>query len=396
MDDQPTNPPPLGELAGFFLKLGTIAFGGPAAHVALMEDELVRRRRWVSSAEFLDLLAMANLLPGPSSTELAIFIGYRLRGLRGLLIAGLCFILPAFVMVTALAWGYVHYGKLPAVTGILWGVKPVVIAVVIQALVRLGKTALKTAELIGIAILAITASCLGASPVAVLAGAAALSAILFALRDRRAIQPIAMVGSPALPLAAGVGGMAGGAAGVSLGGIFLVFLKIGCIVFGSGYVLLAYLQNDLVVHRHWLGSAQLLDSVAVGQVTPGPVFTTATFIGYVLAGPKGAAIATVGIFAPAFVFVALAGPLIRHLRRSRLIGTLLDGLNAASLGLMAFVTYQLAWSAIVRDTPGQGPKLDWLALLIALASASLLIRYTFNSAWLIAGGAAVGLVRMVI
>jgi chromate transporter len=370
--------PPLAELAAFFLKLGTIAFGGPAAHIAMMEDELVRRRGWITPAEFLDLLAVANLLPGPSSTELAIFIGYRLRGLGGLLVAGGCFILPAFVMVTLLAWAYVHFGKLPAVAGILYGVKPVVIAVVLQALYRLGKIALKTPELIAIAILAAAASAMGASPVLVLGGAAGLSAMWLALRGKKSVPPLAALAAPAFPLAAAGVATAGA---ITLGGIFLVFLKVGSIVFGSGYVLLVYLQNDLVVHRHWLSDSQLLDAVAIGNVTPGPVFTTATFIGYVLAGPKGAAIATLGIFAPAFVYVALAGPLIPRLRRSRIAGVILDGLNAASLGLMAFVTYQLTRSAVI----------DWPTLIIAATSAILLLRFKLNSAWLVAGGAAIGM-----
>jgi chromate transporter len=394
--DHPSPPPispapPMSQLAAFFLKLGTLAFGGPAAHIALMEDELVRRRRWVSRADFLDLLAVANLLPGPSSTELAIFIGYRLRGLRGLLAAGFCFILPAFLMVMGLAWCYVHYGKLPAVTGILAGVQPVVIAVVLQALYRLGKTALKTNELIAIAILAIAAMALGISPLAVLAGAAGVSAIGFTLRGREATKPIPLIAVTSAPILTTTA-----VAGISLAGIFLAFLKVGSIVFGSGYVLLAYLQDDLVVHRHWLTSAQLLDAVAVGQVTPGPVFTTATFIGYILSGPRGAAVATVGIFAPAFLFVAVAGPLIRHLRRSRLAGALLDGLNAASLGLMAFVTWQLAWAAIVHSHPNRAPTIDWLALFLAITASVLLIRFTINSAWLIAAGAAIGLLRMVV
>ncbi|HEX4125348.1 MAG TPA: chromate efflux transporter [Tepidisphaeraceae bacterium] len=382
-DENPPGPivPRFGALAGFFLKLGTLAFGGPAAHIALMEDELVRRRKWIAPADFLDLLAVANLLPGPSSTELAIFIGYRLRGLRGLLVAGACFILPAFFLVSLLACAYVHYGKLPAVSGILYGIKPVVIAVVLQALYRLGKTALKTPELIALAALAVAAMALGAGPLEVLAGAAGVSALWLALRGRKPPMPLVALAAAAPSLAT-----AAAVAAISLTGIFLVFLKIGSVVFGSGYVLLAYLQNDLVVHRHWLTSSQLLDSVAVGQVTPGPVFTTATFIGYVLAGPKGAAIATIGIFTPAFIFVALAGPLIRHLRRSRLVGALLDGLNAASLGLMAFVTWQLARSAIV----------DWPTLLIAVLAAILLLRFRLNSAWLIAAGAAAGLLRMIV
>lgn len=341
----------------------------------MMEDELVCRRRWVSSEEFLDLLAVSNLLPGPSSTELAIFIGYRLRGFAGLLLAGVCFILPAFLMVAALAWAYVRYGHLPATAGLLYGVKPVVIAIVLQALWRLGKSAVKTRLLAVMGILALASSFLGASPLLVLFGTAVVAAASYTIRQRSIGTKMPGFWIPSLPLAAGTPAITG------VAGIFLVFLKLGCIVFGSGYVLLAFLRADLVVHRHWLTEAQLLDSVAVGQVTPGPVFTTATFIGYLLGGPKGAVVATAGIFAPAFVFVAAAGPLVRKLRASKIAGTLLDNLNVASLALMAFVTYQLARTALI----------DWATLGVAVVSAVLLFTLRINSTWLVAAGAAVGL-----
>jgi chromate transporter len=366
--------PPLRELALFFLKLGTIAFGGPAAHIAMMEDELVGRRKWIARQEFLDLLGVANLLPGPSSTELAIFIGYRLRKLSGLVVAGVCFILPAFLIVSVIAWAYVRYGSIPAAIGILYGAKPVVIAIVLQALSRLFKSAVKSTLLAAIALVALLASVLGMSPVLVLFGSAIIAAAIYGVRNRSStVMPLALP-PKLLPLTAGI------SASVSLGGIFLVFLKLGCVVFGSGYVLLAFLRADLVVHRHWLTESQLLDAVAVGQVTPGPVFTTATFIGYLLAGPKGAVAATVGIFAPAFVFVAATGPIVRRLRASKLAGAMLDGLNVASLALMAAVTWQLAKAAVF----------DWATLAIALVSAVLLLRLRVNSTWLVAGGAAVG------
>jgi chromate transporter len=366
--------PPLREVAGFFLKLGTIAFGGPAAHIAMMEDELVRRRKWIAPQDFLDLLAVANLLPGPSSTELAIFIGYRLRGLIGLLLAGCCFILPAFFLVSAIAWAYVRYGSLPAATGILYGIKPVVIAIVLQALWRLGKSAIKTSALLVLGVAALVASLFGMNPIFVLFGAALVAAIMFWARQRTA--PALAFAFPLKPLA-----LAGISGAVSLSGILLVFLKLGCVVFGSGYVLLAFLRADFVTSRHWLTESQLLDAVAVGQVTPGPVFTTATFIGYLLAGPKGAVAATVGIFAPAFVFVAAAGPIVQRLRQSKIAGAILDGLNAASLGLMATVTWELAKAAVVNQT----------TLYIALGSVILLARFRLNSVWLVAGGAAIGI-----
>ena len=366
--------PPLGQVAAFFLKLGTIAFGGPAAHIAMMEDQLVRRRHWVSPEEFLDLLAVANLLPGPSSTELAIFIGYRLCGLAGLLAAGTCFILPAFVMVLAIAWAYVRYGSLPAATGLLYGVKPVVIAIVIQALWRLGTMAIQRARLAVLGALALAVCFLGVSPSLVLVSTAAAAGVLYLFRTRS--TPVLL-----MPLVVPVPPAASAGAPLTLSSLFLVFLKAGSVVFGSGYVLLAFLRADLVTSRHWLTESQLLDSVAVGQVTPGPVFTTATFIGYVLAGPKGAAVATAGIFAPAFLLVAVMGPFVPRLRRSRLAGALLDGLNVASLALMAFVTWQLARSAIV----------DCATLALAAVSAALLFRFRINSMWLVAGGAALGL-----
>jgi chromate transporter len=365
---------PLRQVAAFFLRLGTIAFGGPAAHIAMMEDELVRRRRWVGAGDFLDMLAVANLLPGPNSTELAIFIGYLLRGLPGLLLAGVCFILPAFLMVAAIAWAYVRYGSLPAAVGILYGVKPVVIAIVLQALWRLGRSAVKTPALAVLGVLAIAAGFAGIQPIYVLFGTAAIAAVIYSIRARRIakLPVLSLLAPPVIPLAA---------TGVSLGGLFLAFLKMGCIVFGSGYVLLAFLRTDLVTQRHWLTESQLLDAVAVGQVTPGPVFTTATFIGYVIAGPRGAAVATAGIFAPAFVFVAFTGPLVRQLRKSKFAAALLDGLNVAALAVMAVVTWQLAKAAII----------DQFTLALALICAVVLLRWKINSTWVVLVGAAAGL-----
>lgn len=378
-----TSAPTLRALAFFFLKLGTIAFGGPAAHIAMMEDELVTRRRWLSSDDFLDLLAVSNLIPGPSSTELAIYIGYRLRGLAGLLLAGTCFITPAFAMVLTIAWAYVRYGHLPAVARILYGIKPVVIAIVLQALWRLGRSSLKTHWLAAIGIAATAMSLLGFSPIGVLGGAALLALGIYTIRARipsieRLPLPIWVPGP--LAITAGTSSMAAGT-----WSIFLVFLKLGCVVFGSGYVLLAFLQADLVVHRHWLSDQQLLDAVAVGQVTPGPVFTTATFIGYLIGGGGGAIAATLGIFAPAFVLVAATGPLIHRIRKSRAGIAVLDALNAASLGLMTAVTWSLGRAAII----------DLLTAGLAAASVLLLLRFRINSTWLIAGGAIAGLAALI-
>lgn len=370
----------LGELARLFLKLGTIAFGGPAAHIAMMEDEVVRRRGWLTREQFLDYLGATNLIPGPNSTEMAIHVGHARAGWAGLLVAGACFILPATFLVGAIAWAYVRYGTLPAATGVLYGVKPVVIAVVVQALWGLGRSALTSSWHVILALAAVTAVALGTNELAVLAGAG-VAAALMARVIRRPTAPLpallAGVGSTSL----GASALGAVAAPFGLWPLFGVFAKIGAVLFGSGYVLLAFLRADLVERLHWLTERQLLDAVAVGQVTPGPVFTTATFIGYVLGGTPGAAVATVGIFLPAFVFVAVSGPLIPRIRRSPTAGAVLDGVNVASLALMAVVTAQLARAALV----------DGWTVALAAASALLLVRYRVNSVWLVLGGAAIGL-----
>jgi chromate transporter len=358
----------------------------------MMEDEVVRRRRWLTREHFLDLLGATNLIPGPNSTELAIHVGHARAGWVGLLVAGTCFILPAVVIVTACAWAYVQLGSLPQVAGILYGVKPVVIAVVLQALWRLGRTALRGSGLALVAFGAAVASALGADELAVLGAAALVSALAHVVR--RSSQPPApgrggsafTLGPVLVPSAvAGLGSVAaagGVAPAVGLWPLFAFFVKVGSVLFGSGYVLLAFLRGGLVHERGWLTESQLLDAVAIGQVTPGPVFTTATFIGYLLAGGPGAAAATVGIFLPAFAFVAMSGPLVPRLRRSRLAGAVLDGVNAASLALMAVVTVQLARVALV----------DWPTLSLAVASAACLLGLRVNSSWLVVGGALAGLV----
>lgn len=365
----------LAELALFFLRLGTTAFGGPAAHIAMMEDELVRRRGWLSRKKFLDLLGASNLIPGPSSSELAIHIGYLLAGWRGLLVAGVCFILPAAIMVAALAWLYVDFGKLPATGAVLYGVKPVVIAVILQALWGLGRTAVKTPFLGFVAVFSVVLAAFGLHPLLLLllAGLVACTSTLITAR-----LPLPTLS----PLRVGSAGLGIAATSFSLGSLFLVFLKIGAVVFGSGYVLLAFLRSDLVIHRGWLTDAQLVDLVAVGQVTPGPVFTTATFIGFVLGGIRGAVIATVGIFLPAFIFVAVSGPLVPRIRKSKIAGSFLDGVTVASLALMAVVTWQLGRASLV----------DAVTLVLAVVSLLALLRWRVNSAWLVLFGAVVGLV----
>jgi len=367
----------LRELAALFLRLGTTAFGGPAVHIAMMEDEVVRRRRWLRQEEFLDLLGATNLIPGPNSTELAIHIGHARAGWPGLLVAGASFILPAATLVGGLAWAYVHFGTLPAAGAILYGIKPVVIAIVLQALWRLGGVALKTPWLIALGLAATLAVVLGVNELAVLFLAGIIPAAATRL-DRRgsgtAASWLLWAAAPASTAALPFG----------LWPMFLLFLKVGAVLFGSGYVLIAFLQADFVDRLGWITQTQLLDAVAVGQVTPGPVFTTATFIGYLLGGATGAIVATVGIFLPAFLFVALSGPLLPRLRHSAAFRAGLDGVNVASLALMTVVTWQLGRAALV----------DPVAIAVAVASGVLLFRYRLNSIWLILGGAAVGFLKL--
>jgi chromate transporter len=367
----------LGEIALAFLKLGVTAFGGPAAHVAMMENEFVRRRRWLSHERLLDLLGAATILPGPSSSELAVFIGLERGGWLGLVVAGIGFVLPAALIVAALAWAYVRFGSLPQFGGALYGVKPVVIAVILDALRGLLPKALKSKPLGALAALACVASALGVEPLTVLIGAGVLA--LLVERGRGGAKP---PGGAAwmFPAVGGAATAASAAVPVGLLAVFLIFLKLGATVFGSGYVLLAFLRRDLVDRLHWLTEAQLLDAIAVGQVTPGPVFTSATFIGYVVAGPAGAFLATVGIFLPGFLLVAATRPLVTRVRRSRSAGALLDGINAAALALMVVVAVQLARGALVDAT----------SVALCVASALLLLRFRVNTTWLILGGAVVG------
>ena len=367
----------LRELAGVFLKLGTAAFGGPAAHIAMMEDEVVRRRGWMSREAFLDYLGATNLIPGPNSTEMAIHVGHACGGWRGLVVAGTAFILPAVAIVTALAWVYVRFGTLPAAAGVLYGVKPIVIVVMLQALWRLGRTALKTRTLAVIGILAVAFVAAGANELLVLVAAG----LCAALASKRFIGPSSFAGAgPAAGFLAA--SSAATAVPFAFSTLFLTFAKIGSVLFGSGYVLLAFLRADFVERLGWLTNQQLLDAVAVGQVTPGPVFTTATFIGYLLAGSRGAAVATAGIFLPAFLFVALSGPLVPRIRKSPTASTFLDGVIVASLALIAVVTWQLSRAAIV----------DPWTVAIAVAGAILLFRFRVNSAWLVAAAALAGVV----
>lgn len=359
----------LGELARLFLKLGFVAFGGPAAHVAMMREEVVVRREWMDDQEFLDLVGATNLIPGPNSTELAIHLGRVRAGWPGLLVAGACFIVPATLIVLFFAVLYGRYGTTPEVESLLYGIIPVIIAVIANALWGLLKTAVKDrlTAVVGAAALVLYLLGLGELP---LLATGALAVLLFrsSLHRLNSVAVLAPLGLLQLP-GMGIGG----------GSIFVSFLKIGAVLFGSGYVLLAFLRTEFVA-TGLLTEQQLLDAVAVGQFTPGPVFTTATFIGYLLAGVPGAILATVGIFLPAFVFVAVTGPIIPRLRRSPVASNLLDGLNVTSLALMAGVTFQL----------GRGAIVDLFSAALAIAALVLLIRFKVNAAWLVIGGGALG------
>jgi len=356
-----------------------VAFGGPPAHIAMMEDEVVSRRQWLTREEFLDFLGATNLIPGPNSTEMAIHVGRVRAGLPGLLVAGASFILPSAVMVAALAWAYVRFGSLPEVTGIMYGVKPIVIALIVQAVFKLAKTAVKSTWLVAVGALAALATALGVDQLAVLAGGGLLTGIIYWLRSGKRSSSVATFFTEGTAL---TGTAAGSivAAPFSLTALFLVFLKIGAILFGGGYVLVALIRSNLVAHLGWINERQLLDAVAMGQVTPGPISTTATFIGFLLAGIPGAVIATIAVFLPAFFFVAISGPLVPRLRHSPLAGAVLDGVNVAALALIAVVTWQLFRAAVV----------DWATLVLAGLSFFLLLRSRINSVWLVLGGAAIG------
>jgi chromate transporter len=365
----------VGEVAILFLKLGVIAFGGPAAHIGLMREEVVRRRRWVTDEQFLDLLGASNLIPGPTSTELAIYLGYVRAGWRGLVLAGGLFIAPAMLMVLALAWAYARYGSTPVASWALYGIKPVIIGIILVALWGLLKTAVKgvLAGAIGIGALALFV--LGVNPIVVLV-AGGLATLLARRPSTRGGAGVVALALPSLAI-----GQASMSTPYSLGVLALYFLKIGAVVYGSGYVLLAFLRDDFVERLGWLTDRQLIDAVAVGQFTPGPVFTTATFIGYLVGGWSGAVVATIAIFVPSFVFVAAISVFLPRLRKSPVVRSVLDGVNVAALGLMAGVSWQLARAAVV----------DVVTLALAVVGTVALSRFKINSAWLIGAGALVGL-----
>jgi chromate transporter len=375
------------ELGRLFFKLGATSFGGPAVHIAMMEEEVVRRRGWVSKKDFLDLLGATHLIPGPNSTEMAIHIGYRMAGWPGLLVAGISFIVPAFFIVWLLAWVYVKYGSIPEFQQIFLGIKPVVLAVVLQALLSLSKTALKDRVLRALGALCLGGYLFWKQEIEILLLAGLVNLCLRKESPLKAkvywILPFLALGlilsTPFLNSQMYLD-LFTNASDISNTSIFLYFAKVGSVLFGSGYVLLAFLQNHLVDSYHWLTQQQLFDAVAVGQFTPGPVFTTATFIGFLLGGHQGAVVATVGIFLPAFIFVALTAPIISGLRNSLSASFVLDGLNVASLSLMAGVAFSMGENTL-RSAP---------AMIVFSLSLLALLKFKVNSFWLVLAGATMG------
>jgi chromate transporter len=392
--DHPQPSHPLIEVLWLFLRLGCTAFGGPAAHIAMMREEVVQRRQWISEERFMDLIGVTNLIPGPSSTELAIYLGYLRAGCLGLLLAGVCFIGPAMLIVLALAWAYVTYGAFPQINWLFYGLQPVVVAIIAQAIGNLGRTVFKGPLAAGLAILVLVCYFFGVNALILLFGGAALYGLLQLLTSRWHKKPpvaslvvpllgadLRMFGRPFISLLSA--GAIVAVTPISWGLVFLTFLKLGAVVYGSGYTLLAFLHTDLVQNLHWLTDKQLLDAVSVGQFTPGPVFTTATFIGYVIGGWPAALLATLGIFLPSFVLIALIHPVASRLRQIAWTATLLNGVNAAALALMAGVLIQL----------GQHALTDVLTWAVAVLALVILVRFKLNSVWLILAGVVIGLLR---
>jgi chromate transporter len=377
-----TKPSRLKEVAGLFFKLGLIAFGGPAAHIAMMEDEVVVKRKWMSRQHFLDLMGATNLIPGPNSTEMTMHCGKERAGWPGLFVAGACFIFPAVVLTGLLAYLYVEYGEVPAVEPFLYGIKPAVIAIILGAVYKLGKKALKNWQLALIGIFVVVASFLGVNEITAILGAGVIGLVWFGVFQKSNKKNLKSF----LPLFS-LQGLAGTAVSVSNTKLFLVFLKIGAVLFGSGYVLVAYLDGELVQKLGWLTKTELLDAIAIGQFTPGPVLSTATFVGYQINGFWGAVMATAGIFLPSFFFVLLLNPIVPKLRKSPLAAGFLDAVNVAALAVMVAVTYRL----------GEAILTDWKSWLIAVLS--LLVVFVFkktNAFWIVIGGALAGYILSLI
>lgn len=401
-----STPGSVAEVLRYFFRLGCIAFGGPAAHIAIMRRELVNQRRWLTDQELVDLLGVTNLIPGPNSTEMTMHLGAMRAGWRGLWLAGFAFVLPAIVIVTALAWAYVEYGSTPAGEGIILGIQPFILAIIIQAIWGLRGAAFRGYETLFLGAVVVALALLGANEVLLLLGAGvvmlAVSLAIWVLtgHSRRNLPPLPKAGQPLnrirgpfrrrdlafLPFPVPWPAVSVGAtspAAYSLLELFLAFLKIGAVLYGSGYVLLAFMQSEFVDSRGWLTQQQLIDAIAVGQFTPGPLFTSAAFAGYVIDGLPGALAASAGIFLPSFIFVTLTNPLVPRLRRSRWAAPFLDGVNVAALALMAVVTFTLAGEVIE----------GWYTISLFLIGAAVLIRFNPNSAWLVLAGIAAGLLH---
>lgn len=370
-------PESLKEVAKLFFKLGCIAFGGPAAHVAMMEDEVVKQRKWMSQQHFLDLMGATNLIPGPNSTEMTMHCGHERAGAKGLFVAGACFIFPAVVITLVLAILYKEYGQLPAIEPFIFGIKPAVLAIILAAVIKLGKKALKSTELGILGLLVLGASLAGFNEVLALLIAGVAGGIYFFLRHQitsggdsaRMMIPVILLQAPSAAVT-----------DLAASKVFLTFLKVGAILYGSGYVLFAYLDAELVM-QGLMTREQLIDAIAVGQFTPGPVLSTSTFIGYQLAGIPGAIGATVGIFLPSFLFVWLLNPLVPRMRKSKILSYFLDSVNIAAVAVMVAVLFDM----------GKDTLFDWRAIVIAL----LALFFTFgpkklNSMWIVALGAVLG------
>lgn len=373
------------ELILLFVRLGFTAFGGPAAHIGMMEDEVVRRRAWMSRQRFLDLIGATNLIPGPNSTEMALHVGFDRIGWRGMLAAGAAFILPAALTTGALGWLYVEYGSLPRAEPYLEGIQAAVLAIILTAVWRLGKKSVKSWRLLLIGAAAASAVLYGWNPILVLFSGGLLGAVWLRLTAPRGtaaslwllpLAPASILSTPSIAAAAA----APTAASVPLGSLGLLFLKIGAVLYGSGYVLIAFLQKSVVEQHGWLSEGQLLDVVALGQLTPGPVLATATVIGYMTAGLAGAVVATVAIFLPSFVFVSILNPLIPRLRESAWLSAFLDAVNVAAVGLMAAVLVEL----------GRGALADWLPRLILALALIAILRFRVGTPWVVLGAAALG------
>ncbi len=360
----------LREISALFLKLGVTGFGGPAAHIAMMEDEVVTRRGWLDRGHFLDLMAATNLIPGPNSTEMTMHVGYTRARLPGLVVAGASFILPAALITGLIAWFYVRFGDLPEVERLFWGTRPVVIVIILGAVWKLGRSAVRDWTLLVIALAVGAAALAGVNEVIALFAGGLLGMVWLRLRAMRDRGQLSL--ALALPLAA--------AGTVPLWQLGAYFLFIGSVLYGSGYVLYAFLDGGLVQNLGWLTEQQLIDAIAVGQFTPGPLLSTATFVGYVIAGWQGAAVATIAIFLPSFFFVWALNPLVPRLRRSAWMAAFLDAVTVSAVALMLVVALNLAQSTLV----------NWQAWVIMLASGALFFRFRINAAWLVAGGALAG------